>query len=122
MLVAVGVTVPFVEMVGGWLLLAGLFRRPTAIALGLVLMMVNYGHRLKEPLLVTTQHIFPRTLLMIPTWILGIEDVVWSLLRPERPPHFQVTSGDHAGRVFDHQRGNVIADRTAFGEVIHRLQ
>jgi len=73
MLLATGVTVPFVELIAGWLLVFGLFRRPAAIALGLVLVLVTYGHLLKEALYSPQGHIFPRTLLLIPTWILTAE-------------------------------------------------
>jgi thiosulfate dehydrogenase (quinone) large subunit len=73
MLVSAGVTVPFVELIAGWLLVVGLFRRPAAIALGFVLVLVTYGHLLKEALYSPQGHIFPRTLLLIPTWILSAE-------------------------------------------------
>src|SRR5690348_491141 len=73
LLVAAGVTVPFVELIAGWLLVAGLFRRAAAIALGLVLVLVTYGHLLKEALYSPQGHIFPRTLLLLPTLILSAD-------------------------------------------------
>jgi uncharacterized membrane protein YphA (DoxX/SURF4 family) len=79
MLLAAGVTVPFIELIAGWLLVVGLFRRPASIALGFVLILVTYGHLLKEALYSPQGHIFPRTLLLIPTWILSTQDDVWSL-------------------------------------------
>jgi putative oxidoreductase len=79
MLLAAGVTVPFIELIAGWLLVVGLFRRPASIALGFVLILVTYGHLLKEALYSPQGHIFPRTLLLIPTWILSTRDDVWSL-------------------------------------------
>jgi uncharacterized membrane protein YphA (DoxX/SURF4 family) len=79
MLLAAGVTVPFIELIAGWLLVVGLFRRPASIALGFVLVLVTYGHLLKESLYSPQGHIFPRTLLLIPTWILSTEDDMWSL-------------------------------------------
>jgi uncharacterized membrane protein YphA (DoxX/SURF4 family) len=73
MLWSAGVSVPFIELIAGWLLVFGLFRRPAAIALGFVLVLVTYGHLLKEALYSPQGHIFPRTLLLIPTWILSAE-------------------------------------------------
>jgi len=79
LLYAAGVTVPFVELIAGWLLVAGLFRLPAAIALGGVLLLVTYGHALKEPLFNVNSHIIPRTLLLIPTWMFSVESDPWSL-------------------------------------------
>ena len=79
LLLVTGVTVPFVELIAGFLLVAGVFRLPSAIALGLVLVLVTYGHELKEPLFNVTSHILPRTLLLIPTWMLPTEADPWSL-------------------------------------------
>jgi len=44
-----GVTIPFVELLGGALLIGGWLRRPVAVALGFLLVLVTYGHALKEP-------------------------------------------------------------------------
>jgi uncharacterized membrane protein YphA (DoxX/SURF4 family) len=85
LLVLAGVTVPFVELIAGWLLVAGLFRRP-AIALALVLVLVTYGHLLKEALYSPQGHIFPRTLLLLPTLILsaGQDDISLDYLLQRR--------------------------------------
>jgi uncharacterized membrane protein YphA (DoxX/SURF4 family) len=79
LLLATGVTVPFVELIAGWLLVIGLLRRPAAIALGFVLVLVTYGHALKEPLFNVNSHIIPRFLLLIPTWIFAVEADPFSL-------------------------------------------
>lgn len=79
LLLATGVTVPFVEFTAGWLLVIGLFRRQAAIALGFLLILVTYGHELKEPLFNVTSHVLPRFLLLIPVWILPLESDRFSL-------------------------------------------
>jgi len=45
-----GVTIPFVELTAGWLLVVGWRTRDAVIGLGLVLMLVTYGHMLANPL------------------------------------------------------------------------
>src|SRR5262245_52148733 len=44
---AFGVSIPFVELIAGWLVFAGLLVRPSLVALGCVLAIVTYGHLLK---------------------------------------------------------------------------
>ncbi len=53
-----GVATPIVELVAGALLLAGLFTRWAALALGLVLVEVTFGHTLITPLYSLQSHIF----------------------------------------------------------------
>ena len=79
LLLATGVTVPFVEFTAGWLLVMGLFRRHAAVALGFVLVLVTYGHALKEPLFNVNSHVIPRFLLLVPVWILPLEADPFSL-------------------------------------------
>ncbi len=62
---ALGTVIPVVELVAGGLLCLGWRVREAAIALGSVLVIVTYGHLLKEPLFDTTSHIFPRLILLI---------------------------------------------------------
>lgn len=64
LLLAAGLTVPIVELAAGALLLAGFRVRDALVALGMVLLLVTYGHLLKEPLFSTTGHIFPRFVLL----------------------------------------------------------
>jgi uncharacterized membrane protein YphA (DoxX/SURF4 family) len=53
-----GVTTPVVELVAGAMLLLGLFTRWAALALGLVLIEVTFGHTLATPLYSLSSHIF----------------------------------------------------------------
>src|SRR5262245_8779511 len=46
----VGVIIPFVELIAGGLLILGLRIRDSLIALGFVLVIVTFGHLLREPL------------------------------------------------------------------------
>lgn len=45
-----GVSIPFVELIGGWLLVIGWRTNEALVALGLVLMLVTYGHMLANPM------------------------------------------------------------------------
>lgn len=62
---AVGVTIPFVELLAGALLCLGFRVREAAVALALVLIVVTYGHLLAEPLFDISRHIFTRTVLVL---------------------------------------------------------
>jgi uncharacterized membrane protein YphA (DoxX/SURF4 family) len=61
---AFGVTIPIVELVAGGLVCLGWRRREAYVALGAILIVVTYGHLLKEPLFDATHHIFPRLVLL----------------------------------------------------------
>jgi uncharacterized membrane protein YphA (DoxX/SURF4 family) len=61
----VGVSIPFVELVGGALLLIGLRVREALIALGSVLVIVTFGHLLHEPLFNFSGHVIPRLALLL---------------------------------------------------------
>jgi uncharacterized membrane protein YphA (DoxX/SURF4 family) len=61
----VGVTIPFVELLGGALLLLGLRVREALIALGGVLVIVTFGHLLREPLFNFSGHVIPRLALLL---------------------------------------------------------
>jgi uncharacterized membrane protein YphA (DoxX/SURF4 family) len=74
-----GLGIPFVELIAGWLLVAGLLRRPVAISLGFLLLTVTYGHALLEPLFNVISHIFPRLILLLPSLALRMEADPWSL-------------------------------------------
>ena len=75
LLLAIGVTIPIVELVAGLLLIAGWRTRDALIAVGLILVVVTYGHLLKEALFSIQSHIFPRTILMVLAFIFpGSED------------------------------------------------
>ena len=60
-----GTIVPFVELAAGGLLLLGLFTRPALLNLGGVLVLVTFGHLLKEPLYEFHTHVIPRTALLL---------------------------------------------------------
>ena len=61
----VGLTIPFVELLAGALLLIGLRVREALIALGGVLVIVTFGHLLREPLFNLTGHVMPRLALLL---------------------------------------------------------
>ena len=60
-----GLSIPFVELVAGWLVFAGLFVRPALLALGTVLVIVTYGHLLKDFLYEFHTHVIPRLVLLL---------------------------------------------------------
>lgn len=62
---AVGTVIPFVELAGGALLIAGFRARPAAVALGCVLAVVTFGHLLAEPLYPFHEHVVPRLALVL---------------------------------------------------------
>ena len=57
---AVGVTIPFIELIGGALVLLGLRTRDALIALGMVLVIVTFGHLLHDALIDFSGHVIPR--------------------------------------------------------------
>jgi uncharacterized membrane protein YphA (DoxX/SURF4 family) len=62
---ATGTVIPIVELVAGGLLLIGLRIREALIALGFVLIIVTFGHLLKEPLYPFHEHVIPRLALLL---------------------------------------------------------
>ncbi len=62
---ATGVTVPVVELVAGALVLVGWRIREAAVALGFVLLVVTFGHLLKQPLYAFHEHVIPRLALLL---------------------------------------------------------
>jgi uncharacterized membrane protein YphA (DoxX/SURF4 family) len=61
----VGVTIPWVELAAGALVILGLRVREALIALGGVLVIVTFGHLLREPLFNLTGHVIPRLALLL---------------------------------------------------------
>lgn len=61
----VGTVIPFVELVAGALLLVGWRVREALIALGGVLVIVTFGHLLKQPLYPFHEHVIPRLALLV---------------------------------------------------------
>ncbi len=76
---AVGVVIPFVELIAGALVILGLRAREALVALGFVLAIVTFGHLLKEPLYEFHTHVIPRLAL-----------VVFILLLPRRDDRFSL--------------------------------
>jgi uncharacterized membrane protein YphA (DoxX/SURF4 family) len=62
---AVGVAIPWVELIAGGLLLIGWRIREALLALGAVLVVVTFGHLLKEPLYPFHEHVIPRLALLV---------------------------------------------------------
>ncbi|HEX9163738.1 MAG TPA: DoxX family membrane protein [Thermoanaerobaculia bacterium] len=62
---AVGLAIPFVELIAGATVLVGWRTRESLIALGIVLVIVTFGHLLKEPLYPFHEHVFPRLVLTL---------------------------------------------------------
>lgn len=60
-----GTTIPWVELLGGGLLIVGLFRREALVALGTVLVVVTFGHLLEQPLYAFDSHVIPRLSLLL---------------------------------------------------------
>lgn len=76
---AVGVTIPFIELIAGALVILGLRVRDALIALGVVLAIVTFGHLLKEPLYQFHTHVIPRLALLLFVLMLPPGDDKFSL-------------------------------------------
>jgi uncharacterized membrane protein YphA (DoxX/SURF4 family) len=76
---ATGTAVPVVELVAGGLLIIGLRIREASIALGFVLLLVTFGHLLKEPLYQFHTHVIPRLSLLLVVLLLPREEDRFSL-------------------------------------------
>lgn len=60
-----GLSIPYVEFAAGWLVFVGLFVRPSLLALGAILVIVTYGHLLKDFLYEFHTHVVPRLALLV---------------------------------------------------------
>jgi len=76
---AAGVSIPIVELVGGALLLLGWRVREALVALGFVLLVVTFGHLLKEPLYEFHTHVIPRLALLLFVLLFPREDDRFSI-------------------------------------------
>ncbi len=76
---ATGTTIPFIELIAGGLLIIGLRIREALVALGFVLLIVTFGHLLKEPLYAFHEHVIPRLALLLFVFMLPSEDDRFSL-------------------------------------------
>jgi uncharacterized membrane protein YphA (DoxX/SURF4 family) len=85
----VGLAIPFVELLGGALLLAGWRIREALIGLGFVLVVVTFGHLLKDPLYPFHEHVLPRLALLVFLLAMPRNEDTFSLdhlLRPRERP------------------------------------
>ena len=62
---AMGVAIPFVELIAGGMVIIGLRTRDALVALGFVLAVFTFGHLLKEPLYEFHTHVIPRLALLL---------------------------------------------------------
>jgi uncharacterized membrane protein YphA (DoxX/SURF4 family) len=62
---ATGTAIPWVELLAGGLLLIGFRTRAALLALGGVLVLVTFGHLLREPLYEFHTHVIPRLALLL---------------------------------------------------------
>ena len=76
---AVGVVIPFVELIAGALVILGLRVREALVALGFVLAVVTFGHLLREPLYEFHTHVIPRLALLLFVFLLPRADDRFSL-------------------------------------------
>jgi len=76
---AMGVVIPFVELIAGAMVILGLRVRWALVALGFVLAVVTFGHLLKEPLYEFHTHVIPRLALLLFVFLLPREDDRFSL-------------------------------------------
>jgi uncharacterized membrane protein YphA (DoxX/SURF4 family) len=88
---ATGTAVPIVELIAGGLVLVGFKTRPALLALGGVLVLVTFGHLLKEPLYAFHLHVIPRLALLTVMLLLPREEDMLSIegfarSRRLRPP------------------------------------
>jgi len=70
---AVGVVIPFVELIAGAMVILGLCTRKALVALGFVLAIVTFGHLLKEPLYEFHTHVIPRLALLLFVFVIPHE-------------------------------------------------
>lgn len=76
---AMGVAIPFIELIAGALVILGLRTRAALVGLGSVLVIVTFGHLLKEPLYEFHTHVIPRLALLLFILILPHEDDRFSI-------------------------------------------
>lgn len=69
-----GTAVPIVELAAGGLVFLGYKTRPALVALGGVLVLVTFGHLLKEPLYAFHTHVIPRLALLVVVLLLARDD------------------------------------------------
>src|SRR6476659_8315512 len=86
---AVGIAIPFIELICGALVILGLRTRDALIALGCVLVIVTFGHLLHDALFNFSGHVIPRLALLLFVLWCPREDDRFSLdylLKPKSGP------------------------------------
>jgi thiosulfate dehydrogenase (quinone) large subunit len=86
---ATGTAVPVIELIAGALVIVGFKTRPALLSLGGVLVLVTFGHLLKEPLYEFHTHVIPRLALLTLVLLMPREDDAISvdgLMRRRRGP------------------------------------
>jgi len=68
----------YVEMIGGFLLIIGLFRKYAMYLLALDLLIVSFGHGLMEPIW-DLSHVIPRAILLTALFLLPVEWDKWNV-------------------------------------------
>lgn len=76
---AVGTIIPVIELLAGALVIIGLRTRDALVALGCILVIVTFGHLLKQPLYEFHTHVIPRLALVLFVLMLPREDDRFSL-------------------------------------------
>jgi len=76
---SVGTVIPIIELLAGALVILGLRTRDALVSLGCVLVIVTFGHLLKEPLYEFHTHVIPRLALLLFILMLPREDDRFSL-------------------------------------------
>jgi uncharacterized membrane protein YphA (DoxX/SURF4 family) len=82
---ATGTAVPIIELVAGALVLVGFRTRPALLSLGAVLVLVTFGHLLKEPLYQFHTHVIPRLALLTVVLVLPREEDTLSIDGRSKP-------------------------------------
>ena len=76
---AMGVVIPFVELIAGAMVILGLRVREALVALGLVLAVVTFGHLLHDALYEFHTHVIPRLALLLFILLLPRQDDLLSI-------------------------------------------
>lgn len=75
----VGVVIPFIELIGGAMVILGLRTREALVALGFVLAIVTFGHLLRDPLYEFHTHVIPRLALVLFILLMPRGDDIFSI-------------------------------------------
>ena len=76
---AMGVVIPFVELIAGAMVILGLRTRVALVALGFVLAVVTFGHLLHDALYEFHTHVIPRLALLLFILLLPRQDDLFSI-------------------------------------------